>query len=481
MALARHSAYYLTGRLASAAVGMLALFAFTRLLSPADYGRYSVIVAIAGLISGVGFQWLRQCLVKFGPDSACDRDQLLGSIGVLFLTLFVGAIAVAAIVAAFGSGRDVSFVSTSLIAVTLTLACAQAWFELGLDANRVDLNPVKYGAAAFLRAALCLAFGLLAELLTHELMAVILGVALGYLVASLLTAPRWLGGLARARKASWAQTKTLAVYGLPLALTLGFTFIVDSADRLMLAAMRGVTEAGIYSSAYNLGQYALGNLLAGLGVAVFPLAVKCYAEQGADRTGVLLGQNLLLLVGLALPATLGLVVLSPTLTRLLLGNFVPGQSALIMAIVAVGVAFAAIRSYAYDIVFMLAQKTRQQATILAAAAGVNILLNWVLIPLWGAVGAASATLLSFMLALCLSMFFGRRLINIRIQRPDLVKVIVGSVIMVGMLVLPAAHHTWLSLVLHITLGAVVYLCAMLILNPLEVRTRVHDRFRRKIA
>lgn len=480
MTLARHSAYYLTGRLASAPVGMLALFAFTRVLSPADYGRYSVIVAMAGLVSGFGFQWLRQCLVKFGPDPTCDRNELLGSVGFLFLSLIATAVVVAIIVAVSSNGRS-GTISHSLIAVTVALALAQAWFELGLDANRVDMNPVRYGVAGLLRTAFCLAFALLAQWLTHTLTAVILGVTLGYLVASLLAAPRWLGGVAEIGKASWVQTKTLAAYGLPLALTLGFTFIVDSADRLMLASMRGVTDAGIYSSAYNLGQYALGNLLAGLGLAVFPLAVKCYAEHGTDRTGTLLGENLMLLVGLALPATLGLVVLAPTLTRLMLGNFVAGQSALITAIVAVGVAFGAIRSYAYDIVFMLAQKTGLQAAVLAVAAGVNILLNWVFIPRWGAVGAASATLLSFFVALCLSAALGRRLVRIRFEGLDLVRIFVSSVTMVVILVIPAAHYTWLSLVLRITLGGGVYLCAILILNPLDVRLKLHKWFRRKIA
>lgn len=480
MALALHSAYYLTGRLASAAVGMLALFAFTRVLSPADYGRYAVIVAMAGLVSGVGFQWLRQCLVQFATDPACDRGQLLGSIGVLFLALFAGAVAVAVIVAAFSSGGS-GVISTSFIAVTVALACAQAWFELGLDANRVDLNPVRYGVAGLLRAVFCLAFGLLAEWLTHTLAAVILGVALGYLVANLLTVPRWLEGLARLRKARWEQTRILTAYGLPLALTLGFSFIVGSADRLMLVAMKGTTEAGVYSSAYDLGQYALGSLLSGLGLAVFPLAVRCYAECGVARTGELLGQNLLLLAGLALPATLGLIVLSPTLTRLLLGNFVPGQSALITAIVAVGVAFGAVRSYAYDIVFMLAGKTRQQALILAVAAGANVVLNLVFIPWWGAIGAATAAVISFTLSLCLSIFFGRRLIKIRTYGQDLMKIVTGSVIMAAALLTSAAHHTWLSLAFRIALGAAIYLCAVVIMNPLQLRNRVRNQLRRKIS
>lgn len=470
MALVRHSVYYLVGRLASAAVGMLALYAFTRVLSPADYGRYSVILAVGGLVSAVGFQWLRQCLVKFATDPSYEREPLLGSIGAIFLAVFTVTVAVAVVVVALGNRGAV--ITGALVAVTVVLACAQSWFELGLDASRVDLKPVRYGVAGMLRAALCLAFGLLAEWLTHRLTAVILGVALGYLVASLLTVPRWLSGLARIREAKWAQIRTLAAYGLPLALTLGFTFIVDSADRLMLAAMRGATEAGVYSSAYNLGQYTLGSMLAGLGLAVFPLAVKRYAGEGPDRTGVLLGQNLMLLAGLALPATLGLVVLAPTLTRILLGNFVLGQSAMITAIVAVGVCFAALRSYAYDIVFMLDRKTGLQATILGVAAGLNILLNWMLIPHWGAVGAAGATLLTFLVALCLSIFVGKRFITIRFRTLDLLKITCGAVIMGAVILAWPSRPTWLSLVLHITLGTAVYFSMIFALNPFGVRGKI---------
>jgi O-antigen/teichoic acid export membrane protein len=479
MSLARHSAIYLAWRLLSAALGLLSLFAFTHVLSPEDYGRYSVVVAMAGLISGVGFQWLRQCLVKFGPDPKWDRGELLGSIGALFLSVSIVLFIVAIILA---SSRDDmnGNISAALIAVTVALALAQAWFEFGLDANRVDMNPMRYGVGGVLRAAFCLAFGVLAAWGTHSLSAVILGVALGYLVANLLTAPRWLDRLVGVRRATLAQAKILATYGLPLALTLGFTFIVDSADRLMLAAMSGATEAGIYSSAYNLGQYAIGSVLAGLGLAAFPLAMKHYAKQDSGKVAVLLGQNLVLLVGVALPATLGVIILAPTLTRLLLGNFTPGESPVITGIVAVGVALGAIRSYAYDIVFMLENKTLLQAGILALAASVNILFNWVFIPRWGAVGAACATLVSFLLALSLSAFLGRRLIKVHFELADVIKIIAGGAIMAAVLVAVPTHHTWWSLVLLISLGASVYLCSMLVLNPLSIRARIHERLGRKI-
>ncbi len=479
MALVRHGVYYLVGRLASAAVGMLSLYAFTRVLSPFDYGRYSIIVAMAGLVCSFVFQWLRQCLVKFGSDPDCDRQELLGSIGIIFLVLAVSAALVSIAVFAVGHDENKGF-DALLIAATFAMTMAQAWFELGLDANRVDMQPGKYGVAGLLRAAFCLVFGLVAQRLMGSLNAMVFGIAAGYMLASILTAPHWLSGLARVRLASWEQVKGLVAYGVPLALTLGFTFVIDSANRLMLAGMSGVAEAGIYSSAYNLGQYALGNVLAGLGLAVFPLAVKVYAENGAEYTGALLGQNLLLLLGFALPSVAGLVVLAPTLTSLLLGNFVPGQSALITAIVVIGVAFAAIRSYAYDIIFMLTKRTGKQTGVLAVAACINMLLNVVLIPRFGAIGAASATLFSFLIALCLSMWMGRSLIKIRVRLDDLAKLVVGSGVMVGALLIPVQRHTWLSLISQIALGSMVYAGAMLILNPMNARIRISEWIQGKL-
>ncbi len=471
----RYSAYFVLARLTAAAIGMIALFAFTRVLSPTDYGCYSVILASAALISGVGFQWVRQCLVKFGVDPTFDLGQLLGSIGVIYAVLFVSMAGFAAVLAALISRAAGPF-TPAVLAVTVALAGAQAWFELGLDACRVDLNPLRYGVAGLLRSALSLASGLLALWLVHSVIALVLGVALGFLAAGLLTAPRWLRGVAQLRKASWAHAKLLAGYGLPLALTLGFTLVIDNADRLMLAAMRGAAEAGVYASAYGLGQYAIGSLLSGLGLAVFPLAAKCYAEHGADETGVILGRNLLMIAGLALPATIGLVLLAPTLSRLLLGNFVSGESALITAIAAVGVAFAGVRSYAFDVVFMVAGKTKNQATLLGATAGLNILLNLIFIPRWGAVGAASAGLVSFILALGSSVLLGRRHIIARVRGPDLLKIVLAAAAMSAILVLSRGQSSWRSLILRVTVAAVVYACAIFGLNPLEIRTQFRSVF-----
>lgn len=476
--MTRNSIYFLIGRVPSAAIGFLNLFLVTRVLNQTDYGRYSVMVAIAGLISGFGFQWLRQCLVKFASDPKCDRRELLGTIGLLSLAILTLIIIAATLLSLILVNKD-SIGNSPLITATVILAVSQALFELGSDAIRVDMNPVRYGIAGLLRASFCLAFGLLGHWLYNTLIGMVLGISLGYILAQLLTAPKWLITVSLLHHASRTRMKELAGYGLPLALTLGFAFIVDSADRLMLAALVSAQEAGTYSSAYNLGQYALGTILGSLGLAAFPSAAKCYATHGVNRTATLLGQNLLLLVGFALPLTLGLMVISPVLTALMLGNFVPGESALVTSIILVSVAFSGVRAYAYDVVFMITHKTKQQAAILAAAAGLNILINLMLIPIWGAIGAASATLISFGFALGLSVYFGSRLIKISIKIGDILKIILSSFMMVSALINTPLYNTWSSLLFSTMIGSITYIFSIFIMNPFEVRRKLLYYFRER--
>jgi O-antigen/teichoic acid export membrane protein len=464
MPLVRHSAYYLLGRIATGAVGLVTLIAFTRVLSPVVYGRYAVIIAIASLIAGVGFQWLRQCLVRFGTEISGSRQPLLGTLGVLFAATIVTTLALAIFMALVGSAVHIA-ISPAELAAVCGLTLAQSWFELSADAARTELRPWRYSVANFLRSLLCLAFGVAAALLTHQVLLVILGMAAGYFLASLVAAPPWLSGLRHVDVATWLQIRRIMAYGIPLAGTLGLQFILDSADRLMLASMRGYIEAGTYSSAYNLAQFSIGTLLGGLGLASLPLAVGAFRAADQGRVVALLERNLLMALSIGVPAIVGLVIIAPTIDYLLLGNYAPGQSAIVTMIVAIGIGMAAIRSYCLDIVFMLHQRTWLQAVVIGASALLNVLLNLALIPRWGPIGAAFATLMAFASALAGSLALGRRYLKIRLPLKDTVKILIASASM-GLVVVRVLvwRPGWLILTFAILSGALVYVFISVAVN-----------------
>jgi len=65
--LGRHSVIYLLGRGLAGVLSFLTIPIYTRLLSPYDYGRYTLVVAGVNLFNVVLFQWIRIALLRFLP------------------------------------------------------------------------------------------------------------------------------------------------------------------------------------------------------------------------------------------------------------------------------------------------------------------------------------------------------------------------------------------------------------------------------
>src|SRR6476659_5768168 len=65
--LVSHAAIYLVARGLPGLIAFMAIPLFTRLLDPADYGRYALVVSTASLLNALVFQWLRLSLVRYLP------------------------------------------------------------------------------------------------------------------------------------------------------------------------------------------------------------------------------------------------------------------------------------------------------------------------------------------------------------------------------------------------------------------------------
>ena len=56
--LNRHFSIYLVAYILPAAVGFFAVTAYTRLLTPAEYGVYVVGISLAGILGAIFFAWM---------------------------------------------------------------------------------------------------------------------------------------------------------------------------------------------------------------------------------------------------------------------------------------------------------------------------------------------------------------------------------------------------------------------------------------
>jgi O-antigen/teichoic acid export membrane protein len=418
--LLRHSANYLLARGVPGLVNFGALAIYTRLLSPDEFGRYALVVTGVGFANVIFFQWLRLVLARFLEAHRDEPQRFLSGILALFLTVAAGITGVGTFFAWWWPDP----VWQNLLALAVPLLLTQAWFELNLSLATARLAPNLYGKLLGSKSVLALATGALLAWIGLGAYAPMLGLLVAHLVALLLFGRfAWRGAAPR-----WPEAVILSSqlrYGLPLVITYALAWIVSGSDRLLIFWLIDERNVGMYSAGYDLAFQSLTLLLLIIYTAAFPLAVTALEKHGTDQARRQLKHNGELIIAAALSGAAGLIVLGPAIVVVMIGEEFRSTAMQILPWIAVASALAGIKAYHVDIAYHLGSDSRWLVLTGAVAAVVNLGLNLLLIPGYGILGAAWATLSAFCIALITSVVLCHRAFAMPAMAPLFAK---GSVV-----------------------------------------------------
>ncbi len=192
---------------------------------------------------------------------------------------------------------------------------------------------------------------------------------------------------------------------------------LGQADLLMMEKMRGATEAGIYSYVYGLGSIANAIWLAFNNAWTVWYFDK--TKEGRDGEVRDLYKKYAALITLL---TCAIILIAPDLVRLFAKpEYLAGIG--FIPVIMMGGFFMFLYTFAINYETYRA-KTLYIAFGTIAAVAVNIVLNYFFIPLWGGMGAAWATLISYIMLFVFHYMISRFIIK-------------GFQIRLGALLLPA--------------------------------------------
>jgi O-antigen/teichoic acid export membrane protein len=206
-------------------------------------------------------------------------------------------------------------------------------------------------------------------------------------------------------KIELAWARELVSFGYPFIFA-GFAYwLFGSMDRWMLAAMASVEEVGIFSVAFRFATVVLF-VSAAFGQAWSPVAIKIYADN-PDGYRSIYAQVLLLLLYVMLIVGGGIALFSGELIGLIMPNEYT-SSALPLAILCFGIVLQTTQQVT-AVGISLEKKTFIFARLAWLTALINLVLNWLLIPHYGAAGAAWATTISYLVLTGSYMYYTQRL------------------------------------------------------------------------
>ncbi|MEM9666333.1 MAG: lipopolysaccharide biosynthesis protein [Bacteroidota bacterium] len=427
---------YVPGSVGPVLLALASTFIFTRVFEAEAYGRYVLAFTTAQLLAMLAGQWVQQAGVRYlssRPDSTGPTRPMYALGVALIISLLalctLGSVGVLWVLMAPADGVWWPYVIPALLAA------------LGLTAFNILLAVLQSRRAARTHSAyrlvesmLKLSGAVLLVWIVFEHPASILwGAALSLgIVVPFLWCQVGLPGPNRSLR--YVQHTTVRrfvrrffVFGAPLAGWFLAANLLDSADRYMLQWLRGEAEVGIYAANYSLIGGGVRLLAAPLLLAAYPLLVEAWDRGRAEEASTWLThitEGLLVIGG---GAVAGLVLFSADLAGLVLGpDFREGHR--VLPLVMAGVVFWQIGMYVHKPLEFALQTTTMLKAGLACAA-INIALNAGFIPAFGYMGAALATLVSYLVYLLLVGWAARSMLPLVLPWGRLIKV--GGVLIFG--------------------------------------------------
>jgi len=448
--------------------GLITLPLVTRLLGAARYGTFTQTVAIVGLLSPLVTLGLPTAVTRFlsGETNAAAKRE-----GFFSVLTFIGAVgcAWALAVRTFADGiAQWAGCSTNeavsvlrIVAITLPLSGAVSACSEYLRASE---RTLRYSVMALLQRSLELLALILAGWQHWDLLPLTRAVV----AAQGITLLVYVSVIVRDVGFALPRFRQMGDYlrfGVPLVPTSFFFWVVHFSDRLLIGRFLGSAAVGIYAAAYNVASM-VQKISAPIYFVLFPVAARLWdkGEKRACEGHFTYAVKFFQL--LAIPATLGLTVLSRVLLRTLTTEeFVTGSA--MVPLVAAG--YVLLQSLGVgEYALMLAQRTRTILWLLIPSAALNVLLNLALLPAFGLLGSAVATLLTYGAFSASLYVMGSRHLKFSVNCGFVLRCFVASAVMTLAIAHSHPHGGW-QLLATIGGGAMVYGGVMMALSLLEKR------------
>jgi O-antigen/teichoic acid export membrane protein len=457
---------YLPANIVQGVVGFLAIILFTRLLSPEDFGRYALAFSVMTLAHVAVFSWLEAAMARFW--AAQTPGAAHGHFASLYRTAF-GLGAGYLLVVGLGVWLVPADPLFKLaLAVGLAGAPARCLVKLAQERFRAE---GEVGKSARLDMAITLgglAVGVSFALAGAGGAAPLLGLGLAPLAALPFVLP---GELKQARGGRFeaARVSAYARYGYPIAASLALTVVLSSTDRFLLAWFMDEAAVGAYHASYSIANRTLDVLFLWLGTAGQPALVMALERGGIDQLRVAAREQLSTFLLIGLPAAAGVALVARPLSEVLIGEALRTAAAGVTPWIALSALLFGLTAYYFGQAFTLGKKTRLLLVAMAIPAGMNVVLNLILVPRFGLMGAAWATAISFGLGLIATILIGRRVVPLPIPWEAVARCAVATGLMALVVSRLPAIGGLGELILDAGVGAVVYAIATLTLNAAGVR------------
>jgi len=459
--LFNQSAHYFTGSFLGVIIHFITFPIFTRIFSIAEYGILGLVTVTLSTVMALSKLGLNNGAVRFYEDCRTEKNGY--SLPQYYSTFLIATISISSIVSILFILTVINIPETiltknitNLLAFTSIIIFLKCTYIIFQTFKRAEQKTRIYTIIDLIISYLTIAFSILFVFYfikglygfyTGQI--VVLGIAVLIFFYSLLR--QWEIRLKYFSKDLFFES---IKYGLPLMAFELMNHILTYADRYLIQYYLDPERLGVYSVGYNVSQYLSNLFLIPVSLVIIPALMDTWTNKGAEDTKKFLTDSLKYFLFIIFPVIFGFICVS--------SDFIPflasekyNESYRVVPFVLIGMTFFTL-TYIFNAGLTIFKKTGRILIFSVAAAVINVVLNLFLIPKYGILGAAYATLTAYFIFFILIVFSSFQYLSFKIPIAAISRYFVFSLLMALTIKIINVGGNILNLSAKISVGVVVY-------------------------
>ena len=455
--VAKNTGIIIAGDVIFRLISLFVMIFLARYLDPVGFGKYSFVFAYLAFFGVLADLGLRQILVREMSRDLSMMPKLIGNAYIIALILAIFATLLSIITIWLMSYPADTTTYVYIAAFTLFFISLSEFYSTIFQANlRMEYNVIAKLSFKFVSAALIFwiifSHGTLMQILGALVFSEAIKTSISYYYSRKFVKPKL--------EIDFGLWKYLLKESLPIALSGAIIVIYHYTDIVMLSVMQGDAAVGIYSAAYKLVE-PLNFIPYALMLSLFPVMSESFKSSRERLIKVSrLGFKSILLI--MLPVVICVAILADEIIALVYGELFTA-SVSVLGILSGVLIFSSLNIVMGNMLIAINRQTLRMFS-LAIGTAINVLFNFLLIPMFSYNGAAIVTLITNIVIFTVNFYFVSKSMNYSVLIPKTLKPVVCGLIM-G-IALFSLKDIGIGIVPLLSLGIIIYFVGLYLLKVL---------------
>ena len=466
--------FYFCGSIVVSILGFVLSILYSNMFNPDDYGIYSLVYSLYNLIVQVYSGWIALSLIRNYEIYKINNKErkLCGTLFVMQLLLSFILISISFLIISIINVSKLAkqtfiilifsyFFEQTLLIINTILRATQKSKQYNINTTAVNLIKII--------AILMLYYVIGYQSINVIALSILISEVLQYLILfKILNLKEYY----KKELFDIKIIKEMFLYGFPLIGVAVTSWILNVSDRYVIKIFCSVSDVGLYSYAYSLGNSLFTLLTQFIMLGAYGNIVKAWENNGKEEANEVIKKYLKIYFLIIIPACVGATMIARDFFEIFTNERYQ-SSYNVFSITSIGIAILGVSQYTNKY-WELKKNTNMLFKLNIFIAVLNIILNFIFVPICGYKIAAVTTMVSYLIYLIISLVLVKG--NIKIDLKALFKIFLSALVMIFVIRLynniSNLKNDFIFLVIKIILGGITYLIMVVITKAVDMKFMV---------